>query len=396
MRGPRRSELIVALLAALSAGALFGVLRRKRPVEPPKDAGVTVVAGHADAGAEASDSSVVDAVDAFAGWTVDDDDVVDPPEGTTADREKLLELVPMSVRDQATLDRAREQLGPYTNHANQGNPEISKHAISRAQCKANLKGVVLQTPLQREICGGPWEVPIHSGDPRKATTCIDVFEYPNHPCVLPFVFSYSILAKRLCALEGKRLCTDQEWNQACEADPNGGPPTKYAYGNELDLSVCNTGKPKASQCNVDTALWKSCPTETVPSGSYPKCRSRLGVYDQHGNVAEAMTRVDAHDKKTYVQLKGSAWFYDGKMYADDCRFDPRWHVDLVDDSWHTNYHLGFRCCRTVVPLDERKPGEGVDASPVLPKPQEASVEGEDATPEEAGEDQDPYADDDAD
>jgi hypothetical protein len=336
-----------------------------------------------DASVKASVEASVDAGPAF--YTVDDDDAVDPPEGTTSDRDKLVSLVPMSNHEQATVERALEQLGPYTNHANQGNPDISKHAITRAQCKAQLKGVALQTSLQREICGGQWEVPIHDGDPRKATACIDVFEYPNHPCVLPFVFSYSILATRLCKLQGKRLCTQEEWNMACEADPKGGPPTKYAYGDELDLSVCNTGKPKSPTCNVDKALWKSCPTESVPSGSYPGCKSRLGVYDQHGNVAEAMTRKEGN--VNYVQLKGSAWFYDGKMYSDECRFDPRWHVDPVDESWHTNYHLGFRCCRSIVPLDERGDA-GVDAAPILPKPKSAE-------PGEAPEDesQDPYAED---
>ncbi len=92
----------------------------------------------------------------------------------------------------------------------------------------------------------------------------------------------------------------------------------------------------------------------MPSGSFPQCRSRLGVFDQHGNVAEAMTR--AQGGVTWVQLKGSAFFYDGKIYPDHCRYDPRWHVDPVDESWHTNYHLGFRCCRDVVPLSQRDAG----------------------------------------
>lgn len=381
MRGPRPVEIFAAVVVAAVIGVV--VSRKKHPSPPPPlqvDSGVPIVI---DATADASVESAPE--DAFAGWTVDDDEVVDPPEGNTTDREKLLALVPMSVRDQATTDRALEQLGPYTNHASQGNPDISTHSISRAQCKAGLKGVILQTPLQRQICGGPWEVPIHTGDPRKATSCIDVFEYPNHPCVLPFVFSYSILATRLCKLQGKRLCTQEEWNQACETDPNGGPPTKYAYGDKLDLSVCHTGKEKSSKCDVDTALWKSCPTDTVPSGSYPKCKSRLGVYDQHGNVAEAMSRMEKG--VNYVQLKGSAWFYDGKIYADDCRFDPRWHVEKVQDSWHTNYHLGFRCCRSITSLEERGDA-GVDAAPILPKQQV------DTGDEVEDESQDPYAEDD--
>ncbi len=202
---------------------------------------------------------------------------------------------------------------------------------------------MLQTKEHRTICGGPWEVPIHNGDPSKATTCIDVFEYPNRPCVLPMVFTNPIAATQFCEIQGKRLCTQEEWTLSCEADPKGGPPSAYAYGEQMDLHACNTGFPKSTTCDVDHGLFTTCPTESDPAGSHPRCRSRLGVYDQHGNVAEAMTRKEG--KVTYVQLKGSAWFYDGAMYADHCRFDPRWHVDPVAESWHTNYHLGFRCCR---------------------------------------------------
>jgi hypothetical protein len=34
-------------------------------------------------------------------------------------------------------------------------------------------------------------------------------------------------------------------------------------------------------------------------------------------------------------------------YPDQCNFDPRWHVEKLEESTHMNYHLGFRCCKTV-------------------------------------------------
>ena len=74
----------------------------------------------------------------------------------------------------------------------------------------------------------------------------------------------------------------------------------------------------------------------------------------HGNVAEEMTRYDP-DGHVYSQLKGSAFFYVDvarkpgdkpvkENYPDHCAHDPRWHVERMDDAWHVNYHLGFRCC----------------------------------------------------
>ena len=108
-----------------------------------------------------------------------------------------------------------------------------------------------------------------------------------------------------------------------------------------------------------SSAWKTCATNTEPAGSFPGCRSRFGVFDQHGNVAEIMTRLDP-DGHTYSQLKGSAFFYTDvarkpderqvkgrETYPDHCAHDPRWHVEAIEGAMHVNYHLGFRCCKDV-------------------------------------------------
>ncbi len=247
---------------------------------------------------------------------------------------------------------------------NQGNKALARHAISREKCLAGLAGVTLQTEEQKRICGGMENmVPIWKRG-KRPKACIDVFEFPNKPCELPVVWVAPVQAKVICELQGKRLCSQEEWTLACNGDPDGGKPTKFAYGDEMDLEVCNTNKPAATYgpgCVPDSAssAWKTCSTNTEPTGSYPKCRSRFGVFDQHGNVAEIMTRLDP-DGHTYDQLKGSAFFYADvarkpderppkgrETYPDHCAYDPRWHVELMTEAWHVNYHLGFRCCKTV-------------------------------------------------
>ncbi len=261
-------------------------------------------------------------------------------------------------------------VGPEAGRFNQGNPETSAHdhAIDRARCKEGLRGVTLQTEAQRAACHGkPNMVPVYRGaDAGAAQACIDVFEYPNEACELPFVWGTPSAADRLCRAEGKRLCTQDEWTLACAGDPEGGPERVYAYGDTLDLTVCNTNKPHrfgrdgetwvCSPQNAETT-WATCATETEPSGAFPLCRSRFGVYDLHGNVAEMMTRLGP-DGELLTQLKGSAFFYvdvarqpkepqkpGGRdTYPDHCRYDPRWHVEKLKDAVHSNYHLGFRCC----------------------------------------------------
>jgi formylglycine-generating enzyme required for sulfatase activity len=172
-------------------------------------------------------------------------------------------------------------------------------------------------------------------------------------------------AKKVCELQGKRLCSDIEWNIACRGDPQKGDDWKYAYGQKYDLEICHTNLRHRTQCVVHDAksTWNSCSTDTEPSGAFPKCRSRFGVFDQHGNVAEVMMRRES-PTSIVTQLKGSAWFYvelarePGEpvpeqttnktgAYPDHCNFDPRWHVEKLDEAMHVNYHLGFRCCKSI-------------------------------------------------
>jgi formylglycine-generating enzyme len=258
--------------------------------------------------------------------------------------------------------------GGTPTRLNQGNKAIAQHAISKEQCLAGLNGVVLQTEEQKARCGGFENmVPIYrNGKPEEAEFCIDIFEFPNRACELPMVWAGPTQAEAVCNLQGKRLCIEEEWSLACRADPAGGEGWNYAYGDRLDLAVCNTQKRHreidGKACDADSArsAFRTCGTDTEPAGAYPACRSRFGVFDQHGNVAEIMTRRDRDDGKVYSQLKGSAWFYvevarekDGprpkgrETYPDHCAYSPRWHVEPMSSAWHVNYHLGFRCCTTV-------------------------------------------------
>ena len=289
---------------------------------------------------------------------------------TAADLLRLVPLPPAAddraaARRDATLAYL---IAPSPGHFNDGNREIAHHTIARAQCLGALKDTVIQTDEQKEICKGePYMVPVYSnGDPHSAKVCIDQFEFPNQPCELPFVWGSPSEAETMCRIQGKRLCTQQEWSLACSADPAGKEKWPYAYGDKLDMTICNTNTPhevgpdgKAWRCYVRDAqsTWNTCSTDTEPAGAFPRCKSRLGVYDQHGNVAEMMTRAEGSD--VFTQLKGSAFFYvdvarepgkaplhpERESYPDTCNYDPRWHVEHLKDALHCNYHLGFRCCK---------------------------------------------------
>lgn len=93
----------------------------------------------------------------------------------------------------------------------------------------------------------------------------------------------------------------------------------------------------------------------------PSCRLVSGVpqlarvNDQQGNVAEHMALPNQPEELGSrggfgePEMKGS-WFifaaYDALL--DDCRWRcPSWHDN--EGKNHSNYHLGFRCCKDVTP-----------------------------------------------
>lgn len=382
MLSPLARRASAVACAALCAGAFASACR---PASPPPDAreksthdeGGALAAEGATASAPRDASPFGDGAAAIFAAGGDGGLGVDAA-GTDADpmanhhdtREELLAL--FSIKDFTEDEKKRIQpdiflrnvIGPDgPGRMNQGNKAIARHTISKAQCLAGLRDIVIQTPEQREKCGAENMVPvwIKGKDP---WFCIDVFEFPNKPCELPFVWTPPAYAKKVCELQGKRLCAQTEWNIACRGDPNGGEDQKYAYGSKVDIEICHTNLRHRTQCNAHDAksAFATCTTDTEPSGSFPKCRSRFGVFDQHGNVAEVMMRREGDT--VYTQLKGSAWFYNELVrepgepvpetttnkagaYPDHCNFDPRWHVEKVDEGFHVNYHLGFRCCKSI-------------------------------------------------
>jgi formylglycine-generating enzyme len=333
--------------------------------QPPTRGTVRMDAASATAGgADLRDGGVGDASEEGDADPAD----VEPGELHFDSKEELLRLIPL----RAFSEDEKKRIGPDrfldrllgtsdAHHMNQGNKAIASHRITREQCFEGLKDVVLQTDEQKAACGENM-VPIHlpGKDPYY---CIDIFEYPNKACELPFVWVSPSNAERLCQLQNKRLCSQIEWDMSCRADPESGRDTRYAYGDKLDLAICNTQHPHTRACNPlsSETAFATCTTNTEPSGAFPKCRSRFGVFDQHGNVAEIMKRREG--EKVFSQLKGSAFFYSVlahepdepakpsqrgmETYPDHCNFNPRWHVEPIENAWHVNYHLGFRCCKNI-------------------------------------------------
>jgi Sulfatase-modifying factor enzyme 1 len=271
----------------------------------------------------------------------------------------------------------------------QGNPAITAHPMTPEQCRARLEAQSVDYGNSRfeAICGGKYMAPLHdpaSQQPGDARACIDQFEFPDIPCTYPVVWVRAREAAELCEAVGKRLCDAHEWEGACAGtleppdyrfdlaqglSPNAAvermrqahnrayePNKGWSYGPAYQKGVCAAASRKSPTC--DGGGWAKCGSNTYPTGSFPDCRSALGVYDLNGNAAEHMNLPLAQDQMTslgsaqlgYTEMKGS-WFIFDNYYAheDWCRWRaPFWHGSRVmDPKSHANYHLGFRCCKTL-------------------------------------------------
>jgi hypothetical protein len=279
----------------------------------------------------------------------------------------------------------------HSGVAGQGNPAITQHPDTPQQCAAKLADTHVNygSPEFEHICGGKYMAPLYNptaGSAGQAAACIDQFEFPDIPCAYPVVWVKAREAAQICEAEGKRLCDAHEWEGACAGsleapdyrfdlakgeDPEGAiyrmriahnaahqADKTWSYGPEYQRGICATGSFKTPGC--PGGGWKLCGSNTYPTGDFPACHSSLQVYDLNGNAAEHMNLPLNEEQMSslgsqelgYTEMKGSWFIFDTyRAHEDWCRWRaPFWHgTRVMDVNSHANYHLGFRCCKTIKP-----------------------------------------------
>lgn len=152
---------------------------------------------------------------------------------------------------------------------------------------------------------------VHESIPMEEFT-IDALPYPNDPAQPPKVGVTQQEAAALCEADGKRLCTELEWERACKGDKN----TAYEYGAAYKKDACKPG----------TTL-----------GARPECVSSFGVKDMHGVVFEwTSSRWGRDDGADLMTVRGNAKTSD--VVKDRCaNGQGRTATEKSEE-------LGFRCC----------------------------------------------------
>lgn len=315
------------------------------------------------------------------------------PQSPDPARADLLAKIAATHHVSAAGSAAMSRIFASSPWMGQGNPQVSTHPATPDQCRARLKenNVDYADKANEEICGAPYMAPLYdpqSGESAKdARVCIDRLEFPNIPCEYPVVWTRADEAADICETMGKRLCDAHEWEGACEGrltppdyefgtvknpenlsaaagklrsshNARASKSRRWAYGLAERRGVCAMASFKSDGCNGGD--WKRCGSNTYPAGMFSECTSPLGVLDQHGNAAEHMNLPLTKEQLAstpgsplgVTEMKGSWFIWDRfQAHEDWCRWRaPFWHGTKVrDPKSHHNYHLGFRCCKTIVP-----------------------------------------------
>jgi formylglycine-generating enzyme len=181
---------------------------------------------------------------------------------------------------------------------------------------------------------------------RKMAFCVDRYEWPNQKGELPALLLSWIDARKKCEDIGKRLCTEDEYNFACEGEEM----LPYTYGYARDATKCNIDrtyrKREHKLLKYDACMAKpECKAELekldqrLPAGSLPACVSPFGVYDLNGNINEWVFRPKEKPPNR-SGLKGGWW---GPVRGR-CRPTVGFHKE--EDY---GYEEGFRCCKDAAP-----------------------------------------------
>ena len=153
-----------------------------------------------------------------------------------------------------------------------------------------------------------------SGEATGAAPC-------SRPGVLPWVDVTRADALAACEAVGFRLCTREEWKQAC----GGRSLQLQPYGWEHDPGRCNDRKGGAG--------------ELQPTGAYAECVSPDGAWDMVGNVWEWVS--DLGDEGQTIST-GWSWKFTAMSpgATPSCDFAFRHAME-----GYFQVDLGFRCCR---------------------------------------------------
>jgi sulfatase modifying factor 1 len=162
----------------------------------------------------------------------------------------------------------------------------------------------------------------------KERFCIDRYEYTAPGEDLPLNYASFEKATTVCGGLGKRVCTESEWNFACEGEEM--RPYPYGFSRE---ATCNQDRTDLYEPNPHYQILAD---RREPAAARPGCVSPFGVYNMAGNMDEPVLREgSAHVEPYRNALKGGWWM----AARNRCR-----PATTAHDDYYKDIQVGVRCC----------------------------------------------------
>lgn len=162
--------------------------------------------------------------------------------------------------------------------------------------------------------------------------CIDRYEYTPPGQDLPLNYQSFSKANALCTSLGKRLCTESEWNFACEGEEM----HPYPYGFNR-LAVCNQDRNDLFEVNPHRQILAD---RRERADARPECVSPFGVYNMTGNMDESVLREGPEHVDPFRNaLKGGWWM----PARNRCR-----PATTAHDDYYSDIQVGARCCSALL------------------------------------------------
>jgi formylglycine-generating enzyme required for sulfatase activity len=208
-------------------------------------------------------------------------------------------------------------------------------AANRVLTEAEIQKMIESHPEMQYIPEGPFVMGrLHRETPKTSSSSeplasertlpsfyIDRFEHPNvqkgpdGSAPKPTLRYTWEDAEAVCKEQGKRLCTEEEWEKACKGPDN----YIYAYGDTFDETLC--GKTIAGDYRI---------------GSLKDCISGYGVYGMSGGPREWTSTTAGKGSADRRVVKGG-------MRANHTR-GSRCAYALDESARYADATLSFRCC----------------------------------------------------
>jgi formylglycine-generating enzyme required for sulfatase activity len=163
--------------------------------------------------------------------------------------------------------------------------------------------------------------------------CIDRFEHAEDPKThLPLNHQSFTKANRVCKAMGKRLCSESEWNFACEGEQM----MPYPYG-RARRPVCNQDRDDLFEENPKRRVLRDLRWANAEN----ECRSPFGVYNMVGNLDEPTLLEGRQQGYPFRNALKGGWWMAGR---NRCR-----PATTAHDEHYGDIQIGIRCCRDADP-----------------------------------------------